>query len=87
MRVVSADAKTDKLLSKNNWLAHVWSRDGKLIYGVRYGNRHYSLVVLDTGTNSERELFALGTSSEPVSLWYDHWRGTTPQIRLYPQWS
>jgi Tol biopolymer transport system component len=68
MRVVSADGKVDRLLSRNNWLSRVWSKDGKLIYGVRFIDRRYSIMAFDTRTNSERELFKLGTSSEPVRL-------------------
>ena len=69
MRMISADGKTDMLLSKNRWRSHVWSSDGKMIYGVRIVEGHYSIVVLDTTANSERELYALETGPRAILLW------------------
>jgi Tol biopolymer transport system component len=82
MRIVSADGKADRLLSKNNWLTYVWSRDGKHLYGLRLINGRYSLAILDTTTNSER-LVELGTSSEPMLLGAG--RFGQPDITLHPQ--
>jgi Tol biopolymer transport system component len=37
--LVSPDGKRQRMLSDDHWLAHTWSRDGSLIYGIRETER------------------------------------------------
>jgi Tol biopolymer transport system component len=61
--LVSPDGKRQRLLSDDHWLAHTWSRDGSLIYGIRETERlRLLLVALNPGTGHAVEIADLGPS-------------------------
>ena len=57
MTLVSNDGKDSKVVAPEQWLAFDWSRDGKLLYGVRENEaRHRLIVSLDMDTRAEKTL-------------------------------
>ena len=59
--LVSPDGKRQRMLSDDHWLAHTWSRDGSLIYGIRETERlRLLLVALNPGTRHAVEIADLG---------------------------
>jgi eukaryotic-like serine/threonine-protein kinase len=57
--LVSADGRQSRILSKENWLDNRWSRDGRVIYGVRSETGQSALFSLDVRTGKERRLVTL----------------------------
>ena len=41
LSLISADGKTDRVLSKQKWALYTWSKDGTQVYAIRSENRHY----------------------------------------------
>ncbi len=61
--LVSIDGKRQRVVSDDHWLAHVWSRDGSRIYGIRETEQlRLSLVALDPATGHARAIADLGPS-------------------------
>jgi dipeptidyl aminopeptidase/acylaminoacyl peptidase len=58
--IISPDGRIRRVLSKENWMASVWSRDAKAIYGLRSVNGRVGLFLMDVRTGSERILSTLG---------------------------
>ena len=61
--LVSPDGKNEFELSKDQWLAHTWSRDGLQILGIKEtDDRRLSLVAITVKTRKESVLADLGPS-------------------------
>jgi eukaryotic-like serine/threonine-protein kinase len=61
LTLVSADGKDSRVLSTDHWVVFGWSKDGKLLYGVKItGDRVRQTVSLDASTGAEKILGDLG---------------------------
>ncbi len=61
--LVSANGKESRLLSKELWLAHGWSKDGTGIYGIRQTNDgRFVLAIIDGATGTEKNLSIMESS-------------------------
>jgi len=61
--LVSPDGKNERQLSDDQWLAHVWSRDGSEIFGIRESDQlRLSLVAVHAATGHSRTIADLGPS-------------------------
>lgn len=64
--IISPDGRTKRVLSKESWMAYVWSRDAKAIYGLRPVNGQVGLFLIDLRTGAERMLLRLGQEGHTI---------------------
>ncbi len=56
LSVISADGKTDRVLSKRKWPGYRWSKDGALVYAIRSEKRHYTIASIALEGGEEKTL-------------------------------
>jgi Tol biopolymer transport system component len=66
--LLSPDGHTSRVLSKETWLSSEWSRDGTVIYGIRYVEGEMVLFSMDMRSRLERKLGALGGAARRTSI-------------------
>jgi Tol biopolymer transport system component len=54
--VISADGKTDRMLSDRKWDLYTWSKDGARVYAIRPENRNYVIYAIDAQSGIEKKL-------------------------------
>ena len=65
--LVSPEGETERLLTRDQWIAHTWSKTGREIYGIRDSeDLHLQVVAVDARSAQTRVLADLG-SSPPVN--------------------
>jgi serine/threonine protein kinase/Tol biopolymer transport system component len=57
--VVSPDGRESRVLAKETWAAHRWSKDGSTIFGVRLEGGKSGMCRLDVATGVARTLFTM----------------------------
>jgi len=54
--LISPDGKTDQLLARGNWGSLAWSRDGRMIYALKFEGERVFVCSLDLHTRLEKRL-------------------------------
>ena len=68
LALISPDGTRTRLLSEETWMAHTWSGDGSLIYGIKVDDElHLILAAIDTETGDEKFLADLGRSAPTIT--------------------
>jgi eukaryotic-like serine/threonine-protein kinase len=64
LSLFAPDGSTTRPLSKQNWLAHGWNKDGSVIFGIiQLANRHRALAIVDVVRSTERIVAELPISA------------------------
>jgi serine/threonine protein kinase len=56
LSAISADGKTDLVLSKQKWPLYTWSKDGTRVYAIRSEKRHCVVAAMDVRGGAEKTL-------------------------------
>lgn len=69
-RLFSPDGKSSRILNNDSWIIYGWSKDGKLLYGVkRNEHSHLVLASMDIAGGAEQVLSDLGPA--PTRMGWD----------------
>jgi hypothetical protein len=61
LRIVSPDARQNRVISHRAWETYGWSKDGATLYGIGYGeNRRFMLSSIDLASGRETQVADLG---------------------------